>query len=236
MKVMEISDTKSNGLFFSAAFSIDITLLTYSENRIKVLLVKKEEEPYCGKLGLPGKLIRPIEDTMSALDSYMKTLIGTNRFHKKQLKAFADVGRHPLGRVITIAYYGLIPEKLVRENTKDELIWTDVSQLPSLSYDHNRIVESSMKRFRKDLLRYPNVFEMLDKNFILSEVIDIYEQAFVKDLDSPNFRRQLKDNELIRPVGETRYSPTQMGRPPQVYTFDKKKYKGRLTEPIGLRF
>ena len=236
MKAIENHDTKSNVLFFTAAFSVDITLFTYSENRIKVLLVKKEDEPYFGKLGLPGKLIKPIDDTMSALNAYMKSLIGNDRFHKKQLKAFADVGRHPLGRVITIAYYGLIPEKQVRANSMEELLWTDISKLPSLTYDHNRIVESSLKRFRKDLLRYPNVFEMLDKNFILSEVIDIYEQAFNTDLDSRNFRRQLKDNELIRPVGETRYSVTQMGRPPQVYTFDKKKYKGRKKEPIGLRF
>ena len=45
----------------------------------------------------------------------MTDLIGTNEFYKKQLKAFSDVNRHPMGRVISFAYYGLIPFKKFNE-------------------------------------------------------------------------------------------------------------------------
>ena len=75
--------------FFRGAFSIDMVLITFTGNELKVLLQEKVDPPHEGELGLPGKLILPNEDTDRAMNNFMIDLIGTNEFYKKQLKAFA---------------------------------------------------------------------------------------------------------------------------------------------------
>ena len=222
--------------FFSAAFSVDLALFTFHDDRLKLLLIEKEEEPYQGNIGLPGRLIKFDEDTEQALNQVATEIIGTENFYRKQLQAMTEVGRHPSGRVITIAYYGLIPYADLKNNSLKKQRWIDLKDLPELTYDHGHIVKLAMNRFRKGLLRHPNVFKLLPEEFILSELIEIYEQAFDKELDKPNFRRQIKESNLIKETGKYRIAERQMGRPPQLYTFDRRGYAGKSHELIGFNF
>ncbi len=64
--------------FFRGAFSIDMVLITFIDDELKVLLQEKNEPPHEGELGLPGKLILPIEDTDQAMNNFMTELIGKN--------------------------------------------------------------------------------------------------------------------------------------------------------------
>ncbi|NNC82449.1 MAG: hypothetical protein HKN79_02650 [Flavobacteriales bacterium] len=210
------------GLFFNAAFSIDLVLFTYHEGRIKVLLQKKEESGASQEMALIGQLIQPSEDTKQSLNRLAESRLGRSDFYRKQLRAFTELGRHPMGRVVTVAYYGLVTYDTIA--TDERLEWHDIYKAPPLSYDHDKILKVAIHRFKKGLLRHATVFEMLPKEFILKEVLDIYEVAFQEKLDAPNFRRQLMTSGLIKPVGELRAMKGQMGRRPQVYIFEKDKY------------
>lgn len=221
--------------FFRGAYSIDIVVITFHLGRLKILLQKKEEAPYEDQLGLPGKLILPNEDTDKALNKLLNSLIGTSDFYKKQLRAFSEVDRHPLGRVITFAYYGLVPYEQIILPLSAQLSWHVMDAIPTLSYDHNYILSAVLKRFRKGLLRHPNVFELLPNEFIISEMISIYEQAFNTKLDAPNFRKQVKNSQLVRALGKSRENKGSMGRPAELYTFDKIKYLG-LKEKVQYNF
>ena len=135
MNTSEIADTNSLESFFRGAFSIDIVLITFHEKRLKILIQEKKGIPFKDEVGLPGKLILPNEDTDEALDQFMTSLIGHCDFYKKQLRAFSEIGRHPLGRIITFAYYGMIPYEQLSPELSNELTWCRIDQLPKLSLD-----------------------------------------------------------------------------------------------------
>lgn len=222
--------------FFRGAFSIDMVLITYIDGELKVLLQKKTEMPHKGELGLPGKLILPNEDTDEAMNNYMVDLIGTKDFYKKQLKAFSDINRHPMGRVISFAYYGLIPFDKMVNDLDGSLSWHNAYQIAGLCFDHDQILKSVLKRFRKGLLRHPTVFEILPEKFILSDVKRIYELAFNAKLDSSNFRKLIRKSDLIYPTGEVKHEKDFIGRPPKLYSFNRERYLGEFKERIHFYF
>ena len=189
--------------------------------RIYLLLQKKDEYPNQDDLGLPGKIILPNEETSIALDKLLQKLIGTTEFYKKQLNAFSDVARHPLGRVVSLTYYGLIPFEKLSNPVSSKLEWHLLDEIPQLCYDHNKIVEMIINRFRKGLLRHPRVFEFLPKEFTLSDIINIYKQAFDTVIDASNFGKQIIKSNLIKPLNKLRKDAHDFGRPAKLYEFNK---------------
>lgn len=222
--------------FFRGAFSVDLALFTFHEGKVKVLLQEKDEDPYKNQLGLPGNLILPNEDTDVAIDNLSHSLINKSDFYKKQLRAFSEVGRHPLGRVITITYYGLIPYERLPNELSRKLSWHDIDEIPTLSYDHNYIVKTVIRRFRKGLLRHPTAFELLPSEFIISDLIRIYEHAFGEKVDAPNFRKQIKRSELINALGKFEDSKNKIGKPSQLFSFDKASYLGKRKNIVQFNF
>ncbi len=223
-------------VFFRGAFSIDMALLTYREDQLMVLLQRKNEEPFVDVPGLPGKLILPNEDTDAAIDHLLSSLIGTDRLYKKQLRAFSAVDRHPMGRVISFAYYGLLPNDHRAELNNERLLWCALDAVPQLSYDHNTILKHAIHRFKKGLLRHPNVFELLPKEFTIPEVIAIFEQAFDQKLNASNFAKLLKKSNLLVPLNRHKKGIKDTGRPPMLYTFDRETYRRHPKDRIHFHF
>ena len=48
--------------FFKSAFTVDNVIFGFDEGDLKVLLIKRGEEPYMGKWALPGYFVYPNED------------------------------------------------------------------------------------------------------------------------------------------------------------------------------
>lgn len=220
---------------FRGGFSVNIAILSYKDGKLKVLLHQKNEDPVKGELGLISKLMLANEGTDKALEKLLKSTLGFYNFYKKQLTAFSQVDRHPLGRVVTFAYYGLVPWEQFGKLNEQGLSWHNLYDEHTLCYDHNQILKMVIKRFRKGLLRHPTVFELLPREFIISDVMKIYEQAFLKKIDSPNFRKQIRRSKLILSTGKYRDSKRHGGRKPELHIFDKARYK-QLKENVQFNF
>ncbi|MFT4756890.1 MAG: 8-oxo-dGTP diphosphatase [Vicingaceae bacterium] len=207
--------------FFRGAYSVNIGVITFKSGKLSILLQQKEDYPSQNEIGLPGKIILPNEETEIALEKLMINLLGRNDFYRKQLDAFTAVNRHPLGRVVCFAYYGLIPFENIDETLLKNLHWEPLNKIPKLCYDHDEIVKMILHRFRKGLLRHPRVFEFLPTKFTIMDVIKIYEQAFSTKIDASNFGKQVLKSNLVTPNGEYRKDA---GRPAKLYEFNKSAY------------
>ncbi|MEN8794460.1 MAG: hypothetical protein ABF294_08425 [Flavobacteriales bacterium] len=221
MKDTILKDSKSLDYIFRAGFSVDIVIVTYHNKKLKILLHKKEEEIIENDLGLPGKLILPNENIDKAIDKLLINIIGVNSFYKKELTTFSDIGRHPLGRIITFVYYGLVSFDEINKNLSADLKWCEITEVPNLILDHNQITKKVFSRFRKGLLRHPIVFNLLPEKFIISDIIAIYEQVFNRKIDVRNFRKKLLSSELLIPLGEIQKNKLYNGRPSQLYSLNK---------------
>src|SRR5690606_19886530 len=118
------------------ALSADCVIFGFSENKLKVLLIRSDIKKYKQKWSLLGDLIKPNEDIDSAAYRILKQRTGLDDIFLEQVHTFGAVKRHPAGRVVTVAYYSLINIENHKLKIYDnELHWHDVDSVTDLAFD-----------------------------------------------------------------------------------------------------
>ena len=137
--------------FFKTAFSVDCVIYGYDEDDLKVLLIERGADPYSGFWALPGDLVYPDEDLDSAADRVLKELTGLSNIFVEQVHTFGKVDRHPLGRVVTVAYYALVnvaDYDINASSWAENAKWHSLKDMPELAFDHGSIVAATIEELR----------------------------------------------------------------------------------------
>lgn len=217
-------------------FSIDTVIFGFDEGNLRVLLIERAEEAFIGKMALPGNLVLENEDLDTGAERILYELTGLKDTHLEQLYTFGDVNRHPLGRVITVAYYSLIRIKKYKLQPKTSFakraVWISVSEIPSLAFDHNIIVDKALDRLRAKLRYKPIGFELLAEKFSLSQLQDLYESILQIPIDKRNFRKKMLSYDLLVELDEKQQGVSH--RAAKLYKFDKKRYEH--LDKLGFNF
>jgi hypothetical protein len=142
----------------------------------------------------------------------------------QQLHTFGCPQRDPVERTISVAYYALINIRkqeatLLKEH---QVKWHDVSQLPDLIFDHNRMVSLARKQLKVQASQYPIGFELLPLKFTIPQLRNLYEAIFERPLDKRNFSRKILGMHILTKTGEKQTGFSKKGA--FLYTFDKVKY------------
>ena len=214
--------------FFQAAFSVDNIIFGFDEDGLKVLLIKRGMQPYEGQWALPGDLTYPHEHIDDAAARILLELTGLQDVYLEQVKAFGAPDRHPLGRVITLAYYSLVRinrYRLTPASFAQQAEWHTVAaarELP-LAFDHLEILDTCFERLRQRVRTRPVGFELLAQKFTLTELQHLYEAILGKPLEKRNFRKKILSTGLLIDLNETQAGVAH--RPAKLYSFDWEKYK-----------
>lgn len=208
------------------AFSVDCVIFAYDEKSLKVLLIKCTMPQYKGKWSLIGDLVSADEDIEDAAKRVMNQYTSFDQFSLEQVYTFGTIDRHPLGRVISTAYYTLFKfdEESLRQ-VDDNHQWFDVKGLTGLAFDHDFILEKCLSKIRKSLRESPIGFSFLPEKFTLSELQNLYEVVLDFKLDKRNFRRKLKKLDLLIDTEELQTEVSH--RPAKLYKFDFDRYNER---------
>lgn len=203
--------------------TVDVVILTIVKNTLKVLLLKRANEPFRGRWAIPGGFIRLSENLDDAALRVLKEKTNVQNIYLEQLYTFGDPLRYPNTRVITCAYFALlraedIDVKIVDESQVSEIEWHSVENLPPLAFDHKEIIEYSLKRTRERLELCPVAFQLLPKKFTLTELQKSYELILQKDLDKRNFRKKMLATNMLIDLNEC--TKTGSKRPAALYSFD----------------
>lgn len=214
---------------YKLAMSVDCVIFGYTESDLYVALIECNMPPYEGDLSLVGDLLRANEDLDGAAKRIVLERTGLKNVHLEQVQTFSKLGRHPLGRVVTTAYYSLIKVddylKVSIENCP--LVWKKVEDIGNLAFDHNEIFNICLHNLRKHMKEHPVGFSLLPKKFTLNQLQHLYEVILNVEFDKRNFRRKLKSLDIIKDEAETEKDVRH--RPARLYSFDKEKYdKGEL--------
>lgn len=219
-----------NQNFYSFAFSVDNIIFGFDAGRLKVLLIKRRDEPFKGKWALPGALVSNDEDLDEAAGRILEELTGINKVYLKQVYTFGKPDRHPKGRVITVAYFSLINVQKVKPiaaSAAAEVAWHDVFNLEELPFDHNEIMNTSVENLQKNLRTRPIGFELLPLKFTLTDLQNLYEAVLNKTLDKRNFRKKLLAMKILKDIRESQKGVAH--RPAKLYSFDREKYLSALS-------
>jgi 8-oxo-dGTP diphosphatase len=202
------------------ALTVDVVIFTLRENQLNVLLIQRADEPFAAMWALPGGFVRMEEALEEAACREMEEETGLREVYLEQLYTYGQVDRDPRGRVVTVAYFALIPADapIRTEGGSDacQARWFPVDDLPQLAFDHAEIVSYALRRLRYKLEYTAAGFELLPERFTLSELQQTYELILSENLDKRNFRRRILEAGIIEP---TQHKRSGEGRPARLYRY-----------------
>ena len=189
------------------AVSVDIVVFTIRDNQLKLLLIRRAYAPYKGKWALPGGFVDIEESLEQAASRELQEETGVSSVYLEQLYTFGDPKRDPRERVITVAYYALIPSDKVQlqaATDAEAANWFDLNELPKLAFDHADIVAMAHQRLVSKLEYSTLAFQFLPASFTLHELQNIYQIIYREELDKRNFRKWILSLDQIEETGEKR--------------------------------
>jgi hypothetical protein len=157
---------------------------------------------------------------------------------RERLRLCFGVGGSPwdeekvLDRYELLYEAGLIEE--ARRDGREAALARDT--LPALGepmrFDHRRILATAIARLRAKLKYRPVVFELMPREFTLTELQRTVEAISGRRLHKQNFRRLVETTALVEPTGEM--STETGGRPAALFRFRREVLAERPA--AGLRF
>lgn len=138
------------------------------------------------------------------------------------MRTFSALERDPRDRVVSIAYFALVPHEMFHRAVKshhslkagvvqflgldDEGPAAAIRTLKNVSIrmalNHGRIIATTVQRLR-DKLDYSGVgVELLPAQLTLRDLQDIHETILAEALSKPAFRKRMRDRSLVRPTGK----------------------------------
>ncbi len=210
---------------FQSDISVDNVIFGFDGSALKILLIKRGEDPYNGMWALPGDLVNTAENLDSAAARVLKQLTSLNDVYLEQVHTFGEIGRHPLGRIITIAYFSLIKIDhfvVTPASFAQKAQWHLLSENRLLAFDHNAIVKACFQKLKRRVRTQPVGFELLPPKFTLTDLQQLYEAILEIQLDKRNFRKKILAMNILLDTDETRAGVAH--RPARLYQFDAEKY------------
>ena len=202
--------------------TVDLVIFTVNKNKLKVMLAKRAEAPFSGYWSLPGGFLLAGESLEDAAFRVLKERTGVKNVYLEQLYTFGKPNRDPRARVITVAYFALIPWENLDQpesNKVADLTWSAVEQLPKLAFDHKEILKYAVQRLRSKASYSNIVYGLMPEHFRLSELQKMYEIIIDGKLDKRNFRKRMLATGLLQETGKKDLLGAH--RPAMLYQFKK---------------
>ncbi len=210
----------------SPALTVDAVVFGLDDDDLKVLLIRRGAAPFRGRWALPGGFVALDEDLESAARRELAEETGVHDLYLEQLYTFGAVDRDPRGRIVSVAYYGLVDlhdHRLRAATDAADAAWFALDDLPRLAFDHDGILEAALERLRGKVRYRPIGFELLPAKFTLTQLQRVYERILERPLDKRNFRRKVLATGLLEELDEVETDVAH--RAARLYRFDRRAYK-----------
>ena len=210
------SDTK-----YLNMIEVLINIFTVDKGNLKILLFKKNTDPYKGYWMLPSSLLF-INETVSecALDT-VRNMVGFDNIHLEECSLYSDLNRVPDRRIIGYSMIGLVDSVTATFNRNEiagfESEWFDINEIPKTVTDHLQIITDAISSLFEKISKGKVLKILFPSDFTLPELQKIYEQVLNKTLDRRNFRKKILNLGIIESTGEKNDQST--GRPANLYRF-----------------
>jgi 8-oxo-dGTP diphosphatase len=217
------------------ALSVDCVIFGFDENKLKVLLIRSDLKKYQGRYSLLGDLVYPNEDLDAAAYRVLKQRTGLSDLYLEQVQTFGATGRHPAGRVVTVAYCSLINVQHHKlKILENDLHWHDIKTVTELAFDHQEIFNACYARLQKRIQEHPLGFNLLPKKFSLRDLQNLYEAILDIKLDRRNFRKKFFSMDFLIDTAEMEQDVPH--RPGKLYKFNYEKYEKKKKKWFGIDF
>ena len=212
--------------FARPALTVDIVVFALDDEDLQVMLIERDLEPFAGQWALPGGFVRVEETLDGAAARELREETGLHDIFLEQLFTFGAVERDPRERIVTVAYYALVNlsgHNVQASTDARNAAWFPVTELPTLAFDHARIVETALERLRGKVRYQPLGFELLPERFTLRQLQHLYEIILGRELDKRNFRKKVLSMGILKETNEIEKDVAH--RAARLFRFDQRAYQ-----------
>ena len=211
-------------LYENQGIHVITSLFTVEQGVVKVLLIKRNNEPFYGDWVLTGGALYNNETLEEGAKRELKEKTGIDNVPLKQFKAFGKIDRSPVMRMVAIGYIGIIDSKRVNilrktRNTKDA-DWVPIDKVPHLGYDHNEILEEAIEELKKDIINSNILKSLFPDGITIPELQKTYEAILERKFDRRNFRKKILSLNLLEDTNEL--GRFEGNKPAKIYRFKDK--------------
>jgi 8-oxo-dGTP diphosphatase len=207
------------------AVTVDVVILTMSESRLQVLLVRRGVAPFEGMWAIPGGFKRPTETLDEAAKRELAEETGVDSASRlTQFGAYGDPGRDPRMNVVTVAYLAVLRELGAVSAGSDAAaaalipVSEALNGKHELAFDHTRILRDAVERVRVDLELTGVATAFVGPTFTMAELRAVYEAVWGVQLDGANFRRTvLGEDGWVIPTGRRTRPGSTGGKPAELF-------------------
>lgn len=200
--------------FPPVALTVDLVVFAVAGRTLHVALVERGEQPFLGKLALPGGFVGPGEDALEAARRELAEETGLDltehRVLVEQLATFSNPNRDPRMRVVSVAHMVLLGGDANDGGTLPPLQagtdaaaahWQEVHALDaaSLAFDHRDILAAGLERLAGKMEYSTIAAQLLPAEFTLSALRDVYTAVWQTELPAGNFTRKMRA--FLAPTG-----------------------------------
>lgn len=224
-------------VFERPSVAVDLILMSVVDGVPVVLLARRDQHPFHGAWALPGGFVGIGESLDAAARRILAEKAHMADAWVEQLYTFGAVDRDPRMRIVSVAYFALIPAsafaaalKAAPELALAELTvpWRGEAGGPvevrpaegaplALAFDHGEMLGVAMRRLRGKLDYSGIAFALLPERFTLRALQDVYEAILDTRLNKPAFRRRMLDRGWLERTGERETGAS--FRPAELYRY-----------------
>ena len=140
----------------------DALVFGFDDTSVKVLLIKRGQDPFAGKWAVPGGFLEMDEDLVVSASRELYEETGLNGIKLKELATFGKPGRDPRGRLITVVFWGYckLAEFVTQTRAGDDAAlatWFELDKIDELdfAFDHKEMVSLGIMNL-KETSEYKN--------------------------------------------------------------------------------
>ena len=185
------------------AVTVDLAAFALVESELRVLLVRRGREPFLGSWALPGGFLeidespevgarRELrEETRLALDAPIHPI-----------GFYADPGRDPRGRTISLAYAAAVRTSkgvVAAGDDAAEAAWRPVRDGSNLAFDHDRILRDALGWLSSEVRQGDLGLSLLPEEFDPADVAMLYRAVFGSPRGSSHWLRRMESADSIEP-------------------------------------
>ena len=140
----EKKDDKTNDNYVE----VNLNLFTIENGKIKILLLKKKDEPYKNHLVLPSETLKSMEDVSKKIENIIYFDLKLDDIYFKQSYFSSNIKTSTNNNSISLSYIGIINIDEFNKSVDKNILysWFPIDDLPKIEFDYSKIIKEVQKQ------------------------------------------------------------------------------------------
>ena len=176
--------------------TVDLVVFALVGESIRILLVRRGEEPFAGSWAIPGGFLDLDESPSDAAIREVREETGLAGVDEiAPIGFYAAVDRDPRGRVISLAHAAVVkaplPELAAGSDAR-EAAWLEPSEIESIAFDHGEILKQAFRWLLFQVQDGPLGLLLLPDPFSLADIKRLFVATGGSPQAASGWRRRME--------------------------------------------